>query len=714
MRPRARPRLLPLVAFGLVVDLLLIGVVVGLKALLPGFQVRRMLLHLRKGDDAAAREASHRIRAMDPSVVRILVPCLADGNLVFRQRLLHLIGEFRDPSLHLVLREYLADPDEYVRRESVVALGKLDVHVVYLDLLSALDDPVASVRMEAARSLGEGVPREALPLVLETLYRSAPDVRQELGDAVRRRFPLDDLAPYFVESLKRGSTEERRQAFALLRGYLGEGVVATDTVARWLGPPLAEAARSEDPDLARDAIAALARIDTARATSLALEAVQDASAPVGTRQLCLAMLGDLAPAGAFDAVLVAIRSGQPAVEMQARDTLRLVTGREDARRVAACLSSGGFSAEAQETFVAILGEIGDASCVPTLLALSEGPPSPLAEAARRALMSVVGRESAASVPHLVRGLSTQSDALFAGIERLLVEATGSDPTLAEAQAIEEPIEMRRAKTTAAWERWFEAHGEASAHEWRDRGEEEARGLLSHASPIVRQRALAHLGRVGAESATSAALALLDDPDEYVWGTAADLLARNPNDDVRSELARRLAGEAHVAARAARLLARMPHPSLVEPLLAALDRPEAQVRECAIEGLAGTGDERAVPRLVDMLFDRNREVRRAAAVALGQFKDRRATPRLLDGLRDPRSDVRRSCAVLLARMGDASVVPDLIPLAGDEDPSVRAHASAALEELTGQRFDFSRHTPALVMREAWEDWWKKHGPGAIER
>ncbi|GEM_PF-3828425 len=714
MRAPARPRLLYLVAFALLFDAILAGAVLSLKAFLPGFQVRRMLLDLRRGDEETAREASHRIRAMEPSVVGLLVPALADGNLVFRQRLIQLIGEFRDPSLRTVLRQYLGDRDDYVRRESVVAIGKLDVRVVYPDLMAALDDQLPSVRMEAARSLGEACPPEALGLLLDALYRSAPDVRAELGDAVRRRFPLEVLAPHLVGAISRGSLEERRQSLSLLRLCLGEGGSPTDTAARWLSPPLAETARSTDLDLARDAIWALAHVDPKRAAELALAAAQDAAVPEGTRTLCLAMIAEMEPEGAFDAVLVAIRSGNPSVEAQARDTLREVARSGDAMRIAACLSGGDFPLEAQEAFLQVLGEVGDASVVVTLLTMSEDPSSPLGEAARRALVAVVARDGVASVPHLVAGLAMQSDGSFPSAERMLVEATGVDPTLSDPRVLEQPIALRRARGTTAWEAWWEEHRGEEASSWREQGEREATGLLSHENSGVRQRALSHLDRMGAKSAARSALALLDDPDEYVWGTAADLLARNPDDEVREALARRLRGDPDAAARAGRLLARMPHPSLVEPLLAALDRPEAQVRERAIEALASAGDDRAVPRLVDMLFDRNREVRQSAAGALAQFNDRRAVPRLVEGLRDPRSDARRACAILLARSGDKSVIPDLIPVAGDSVPSVRANASAALEELTGHRFDFSERTPGVIMREAWEDWWKRNGPGAEER
>ncbi len=714
MRAPARPRLLPLVAFALLFDVVLAGAVLSLKAFLPGFQVRRMLIDLRRGDDDTAREASHRIRAMEPEVVSLLLPSLADEHHVFRQRLIQLLGDFRDPALHPVLRQYLSNRDDYVRRECVVALGKLDLNVVYPDLMTALDDPLPSVRMEAARSLGEGCPREALRRLLEALYRSAPDVRAELSDAVRRRFPLDELAPLLVGSIQRGSEEERRQALTLLRLCLGEGVVPTDTAARWLAPPLAETARSADLDVARDAIWALARIDAGRAAELALTAAQDPAVPEGTRTLCLAMIGEIKPEGAFDAVLVAIRCGVPGVESQASGTLREVARREDASRIAACLSGGDFPPEAQEAFLQVLGEVGDAAVVPTLLAMAEDPASSLGEPARRALVSVVARDGAASVPHLVAGLAAQSDGSFPSVERMLVEATGADPTLPDPRVLEQPIVLRRERATRAWEGWWEGHRDAQAASWREEGEQEAIGLLSHESAVVRQRALTHLDRMGAESATRSALAVLDDPDEYVTGTAADLLARNPDDEVRQTLVRRLLSGADAAARAARLLARMPHASLVEPLLAALDRPEAQVRERAVEALASAGDDRAVPRLVDMVFDRNREVRQSAAGALGQFNDRRAVPRLVEGLRDPRSDVRKNCAILLARSGDASIVPDLIPVAGDSVPSVRANASAALEELTGQRFDFTERTPGAVMREAWEAWWEKNGPGAVER
>jgi len=714
MRAPARPRLLPTLLFVLLVYALVGGTVWSLRRLVPSLEVRRMLVDVASGDDESAFEASQRIRALGNGVLPVLVECLPDHNLVFRKRLVQLIGDLRDPAARPVLEEYLTNEDDYVRHECVIALAKLDPRATYPALVRALLDPAPRVRLQAARALGEGVPQEALPGLLHALYRCEPQVRTELAETIRRRFALEELVPHLVRSIREGPRAEKESALALLGEWLRDDVATTDAAARMLAPPLEEVARSGDPALSYDALQALSKVDRVRAAAIALSTAQEASLPDDTRALALRMLSDLKPAGAIDAVLSAIRCGRPAVEMQARDALESVAAPADATRIAACLTAGDFPPEAQETFLHVLSQVGTATVVPALLAIVADPSAPLSEPAQHALLAISGRDGAATVPHLVAGLDAQSDASFGLVTRMLVDATGYDPTLGDEHALDHALGLRRGSEAAGWKAWWEKHGPEAPSAWRDLGERDATSFLSNANPVVRQRALQHLDHIQSAGVVRAGLTLLNDPDEYVSGTAADLLSRNPSEEVRETLAHRLTSDEETACRAARLIARMPHASLVEPLIAALGRPEASVRERATEALGGTMDDRAVPRLLDMLFDSSREVREAAAAALAQFKDTRMSPRIVEGLNDGRPDVRRSCAILLARIGDKSAIPRLIPLTGDNMRSVRANASAALEELTGQRFNFAERTPGAVMREAWEKWWKENGAGAEKR
>jgi HEAT repeat protein len=95
------------------------------------------------------------------------------------------------------------------------------------------------------------------------------------------------------------------------------------------------------------------------------------------------------------------------------------------------------------------------------------------------------------------------------------------------------------------------------------------------------------------------------------------------------------------------------PDSVEPLVAALDRPEVRCR--AARALGDLRDSRAVGPLVDTIFDQDPTVRRTVARALGQIKDPSAAGVLLRSSRDPDYGVRSAAIGALEELGAAAVM-----------------------------------------------------------
>jgi len=100
--------------------------------------------------------------------------------------------------------------------------------------------------------------------------------------------------------------------------------------------------------------------------------------------------------------------------------------------------------------------------------------------------------------------------------------------------------------------------------------------------------------------------------------------------------------------------------------------------------AGPAPEQALPRLLAVLRDPNRDQRRTAAQSLGKIARKEAVPALVEALRDPDAGVRRNAAWALGMIGEAALGPDRSPLASllfDPDPGVREAAAMAIG-LTG--------------------------------
>jgi hypothetical protein len=88
---------------------------------------------------------------------------------------------------------------------------------------------------------------------------------------------------------------------------------------------------------------------------------------------------------------------------------------------------------------------------------------------------------------------------------------------------------------------------------------------------------------------------------------------------------------------------------------------------------------------------------------------RTTPAMLDAkLRDPNPEVRRAAALASAKKDDKTQVPRLIQLLRDREQAVGTAAREALKALTGEDFgpppgaDFAERQKAVA---DWTAWWK---------
>ena len=131
------------------------------------------------------------------------------------------------------------------------------------------------------------------------------------------------------------------------------------------------------------------------------------------------------------------------------------------------------------------------------------------------------------------------------------------------------------------------------------------------------------------------------------------------------------------------LAQSNHMVAREALIATLQHPIQDVRIYASLRLAQFDDKRAVPGLLEALYNEESwELRKSFAEALGKIGDATAIPDLLKALRDDEDEsVRKSVAEALGKIGDAAAIPDLLKaLRDDEDESVRKSVAEALGKI----------------------------------
>lgn len=234
-------------------------------------------------------------------------------------------------------------------------------------------------------------------------------------------------------------------------------------------------------------------------------------------------------------------------------------------------------------------------------------------------------------------------------------------------------------------------------------------MLQEAYPGMARTAALALGEIGDKRAAGPLEKMLSDPDLAMRETAGEALERIADvnvpgcgrieslivglasDDARRKkrvLSALIAsqgeavtslvtaltdGSPEVRTSAAEALGEIADPRAVEPLIAALARPEAsspdpseespaprmRTRKTVADALGKIGDPRAVEPLIDALLDDDRFVRASAAAALGRIADARAVEPLADAaVTDEYSGVQSAAVAALGEIGDPGGVDAL--------------------------------------------------------
>ena len=111
----------------------------------------------------------------------------------------------------------------------------------------------------------------------------------------------------------------------------------------------------------------------------------------------------------------------------------------------------------------------------------------------------------------------------------------------------------------------------------------------------------------------------------------------------------------------------------EYLTRCLENPSPQVRQTALTLLDSHGSDKAVPKLIEALRDKDRGVRVQAARTLGYSKDKRALEPLIERLNDSDDDVRAAALSALGNFDDQRVIELSLELLRDKESSVRSSA-----------------------------------------
>ena len=118
---------------------------------------------------------------------------------------------------------------------------------------------------------------------------------------------------------------------------------------------------------------------------------------------------------------------------------------------------------------------------------------------------------------------------------------------------------------------------------------------------------------------------------------------------------------------------------VEPLIAALDERDKNIKLGAIEVLNAIGDTRAIPALVKTLEDRNKWVRQKASTTLINMGDEAIEP-VIGELDNPKWRVRGAACWILGALDAKEALPKLEELLEDESAFVQSGAKDAINRI----------------------------------
>jgi HEAT repeat protein len=211
---------------------------------------------------------------------------------------------------------------------------------------------------------------------------------------------------------------------------------------------------------------------------------------------------------------------------------------------------------------------------------------------------------------------------------------------------------------------------------------QAVAALDSPDPEARKVAIDSLAQMKHPIALEALAGAVQHPTRSVRMDAAFRLS----DITRSKDVRALPGlldalydqTSSTAIRAAELLGKIHDPEAIPDLLECLRRDDGRLRRTAAKALSRIGTE-SIPGLITALEHRDQRVREVAAWALGEIQDPNTLPGLMTALRDIDVGVYRAAYDGLLKL-DVAAVPDVIEALKDEVWSVRQAAAKLLGEI----------------------------------
>lgn len=283
---------------------------------------------LKEDDPGLALEAIIVLgRIKDPAAVEPIAALLGHRFAILRSHAAESLGHIGDAKSATALIRTLGDPDAVVRAHAAAALQKLGDKRAVPALTKLLEDDDLDVCCRAAVAIGELGGAEAAAPLLPLLERAEPELREAAADAL---------------------------------GKLGNEIAAQ---------PLTLLFHDAEEAVRLKAVSAFRKFRSATSAAPLLTLLDDGNTQI--RQRAVDALGEIGNLGSLDRLLVTLRSDSAVeVRMAAAKALGLL---RSPRALKALEESLDDDLTVRCRAITALGDIGDASCLPALLAMLRDP-----------------------------------------------------------------------------------------------------------------------------------------------------------------------------------------------------------------------------------------------------------------------------------------------------------------------------------------------------
>jgi len=547
--------------------------------------------------------------------------------------------------------------------------------------LSSSDEDVRRLAVERAAALP---PEDAVVLLVERLGDSSWRVRKAAVERLVSSPDSRQVAAVLIEALADGENPGRRN------GAVEALVLAGPRVL----PALLEASGSEDPDVRKLVVDALAGIGDVAAHDRLVELLHDGDPNV--RAAAADGLGALGQTRAAAALLQRARCDdeEPLVRLSALRALGTVETPLSASDLAPVFDDPILRAAG----IDLLGREDEPDATTVLQKALAASSRSVRAAAMRAWLRLFANVDAPRSEALLQEVRAAALASPELVEDAVEHLEDSDlPTrlvlvqflgLLRAEPAVVPL-LRCARDEAVTEVALATLGTFGVN-----AEEQLEAAWGELDACARRHACDLFGRTHGERGALLLASALEDPDAELRMAAARGVARRgalgalpllvrrlelvaPDDEIEAEEERAALADAIAELADCGGDARSRVDALLrERLEAATD----SVRVALARVLAHVAPAEDTPLFLGLLKDPSAGVRRVAVEALGRVESAVASEPLRLALADEAANVRIAATAALASGAGEEALPDLLTLAGDPDPRVRARSVRGISQL----------------------------------